>query len=441
VPDEDAEDGDSADPVKGGTVRYAFRLNRVRVVAPCFRRASGGEEGSGPGYRPGMGLDDGDASSSGGVLLEVVGDRLSDLAAKGEIVARYYNPGDVFDEVHLVLANDDDPPAEVVQELVGRATPHVHRLPTGLGLLVRSAGWRPRLLRQWAAGAVDIARLAGADLVRCHGPHLNALAGLEVKRQLGVPLVVSVHGLPDPVALGSQAPYRGRVRAVLAADVARTVLRGADVVVAVYESLVPWIHAAGAPDVRLVYNAVGAGPRRHEGRTGPFRVGHVGRQIVGKDPTNLVRAIAERPHVEGTIIGDGPLHERVVNAGAGAANIRFERSVWNRDLRFQLADFDAFALHCDYPGLPKTLLEASLAGLPLVVNRRAAELTPEIDEDWCVVVDDSPAGYGVAIDHLADNPELAARLGAAALAKAEATWEPRAMEASLAALHRATARP
>ena len=33
-------------------------------------------------------------------LLVVIPDHLSDIVAKGEIQPRYYNPGEVFDEVH-----------------------------------------------------------------------------------------------------------------------------------------------------------------------------------------------------------------------------------------------------------------------------------------------------------------------------------------------------
>ena len=45
-------------------------------------------------------------------LMVLIPHALSDLVAKGEVTERYYNPGDLFREVHIVLTNDDRrPPA------------------------------------------------------------------------------------------------------------------------------------------------------------------------------------------------------------------------------------------------------------------------------------------------------------------------------------------
>ena len=58
-------------------------------------------------------------------LMVIVPDRLSELAEKGEVTRRYYNPGDLFDEVDLVLVNDDrpDPRADCADGGKRRASP------------------------------------------------------------------------------------------------------------------------------------------------------------------------------------------------------------------------------------------------------------------------------------------------------------------------------
>ena len=40
-------------------------------------------------------------------LLAIVGDDLNSLTGKGELVERYYNPGNYFDQVELVAIQDD----------------------------------------------------------------------------------------------------------------------------------------------------------------------------------------------------------------------------------------------------------------------------------------------------------------------------------------------
>ena len=47
-------------------------------------------------------------------LMVILSDRLSELIDKGEVVPRYYNPGNLFRTVHIVLCNDDRPdPAQL----------------------------------------------------------------------------------------------------------------------------------------------------------------------------------------------------------------------------------------------------------------------------------------------------------------------------------------
>ena len=52
-------------------------------------------------------------------LMVLIPDRLSDLVSKGEITERYYNPGNLFDEVHIVMTNDDKPDPVALQKMVG----------------------------------------------------------------------------------------------------------------------------------------------------------------------------------------------------------------------------------------------------------------------------------------------------------------------------------
>ena len=69
------------------------------------------------------------------ILMVMVPDRLSELLTKGEIVDRYYNPGEVFDEVHIVMFNDDKPDPALVQRTVGSARLVLHNVARRQGAL------------------------------------------------------------------------------------------------------------------------------------------------------------------------------------------------------------------------------------------------------------------------------------------------------------------
>src|SRR5262245_23958563 len=109
-------------------------------------------------------------------LLVIIPDRLSDLASKGEITDRYYNPGELFPEVHIVMTNDDQPDPAAVQATVGSAKLFLHNLSAGKELLVKTLGWRPWLLKGWTEKAVALADAIKPSLIRCHGARLNAFA-------------------------------------------------------------------------------------------------------------------------------------------------------------------------------------------------------------------------------------------------------------------------
>src|SRR5690242_19526301 len=174
--------------------------------------------------------------------MVLIPDALSELVSKGEVTDRYYNPSDLFREVHIVLTNHDRPAPSDIQPMVGTAQLHVHNLPIDPSLFRRTLGWQPRLLRSWARDAVGLARELQPQLIRCHGAHLNAFAAAEIRRLAGVRYVVSLHTNPDELrdrAKGS-GDLRARVALQASTAVERIALSHADCVVCVYHFIEPY---------------------------------------------------------------------------------------------------------------------------------------------------------------------------------------------------------
>jgi glycosyltransferase involved in cell wall biosynthesis len=376
------------------------------------------------------------------VLLVVIPDRISAWIDKGEVIDRYYNPGDTFDEVHLLLINDDDPPRAALERMAGRAAVHTHHLPPPRQVVVRTLGLRPSLLRRWARRGIDLGREVRPDVVRCYGAGMNGFVGREISHALKVPLVVSLHVNPAEDLRSGPRPLRSLLAARFHEALERTVLRDADIVLPVYEPIAPYLEALGVRRYVVAYNMLNAENlvrkadyRLHE----PVRVVSVGRQFTSKDPSNLVRAIAELPHVQLTLVGGGELHValRALARELGVADrVVFESALPNDELCRRLPDFDVFAIHSQYWELSKAMLEALLTGLPLVVNRREGPPVPELSEDLCVYVDNSVAGYREALLHLIEQHEARAALGRHAAAVAWERWGPDRTEAAFAGIYR-----
>jgi glycosyltransferase involved in cell wall biosynthesis len=383
-------------------------------------------------------------------LMVVVPDRLSEIVSKGEITPRYYNPGDLFTEVHIVMTNDDRPVPAALQSMVGTAELHVHNVPVDATLFRRTLGWRPRLLRRWARQVVALADEVRPQLIRCHGAHLNALAASEVRRLQGVPYVVSMHINPDSDLRrpwsSKQADWRVRLELNARVSLERVGLSNADCVVCVYRFIEPYARRMGARRVEVIYNVVGGGAvveKRDYALRGSPRVVLPGRQFDQKDPRPVLDALEGLQGVECTFIGDGPLHGELVERARALGlhdRAHFVPAVPNQELARTLQDYDVLVSVNDYGGVSKVELEAALAGMPIITNRHPLEQEPEILGTACLVVDGDSQSYRDALSRLLDDEDLRMRLGEQVREKARAI-RPEIMEERYVALYRELLRP
>jgi glycosyltransferase involved in cell wall biosynthesis len=189
-------------------------------------------------------------------------------------------------------------------------------------------------------------------------------------------------------------------------SVEELVLRSADFVLPVYDPLTAYLRGPGVNRYEVVYNALNSQflwPKEDYRLHDPVRFVSVGRQLAGKDPVNLIRALAALPGVRLTMIGDGPLHPRLARSAGEAdvsGRVEFRRAMANNDPCRCLRDFDTFAVHNDYFGIPKAVMEAFLVALPVVLNRRPGDPVPELRDDLACLVDDTPGAYAAALERL-----------------------------------------
>ncbi len=183
-------------------------------------------------------------------------------------------------------------------------------------------------------------------------------------------------------------------------------------------------------------------------------VGSVTRLSAQKAPLDFVRAAARiraewergaadapaaqpRPPVWFLVVGDGDLRADV-EALAGELGLR-ERLVLTglrRDVPELLAAMDIFVLSSLWEGLPRVLVQAMAAGLPLVataVDGSAEVVTPGVN--GFLTPPGAPDALAGMVLQLLHNPELARALGAAGRARVD-EFSDRRMVAQIDALYR-----
>lgn len=381
----------------------------------------------------------------------IVPDRISDILAKGEYQPDYYNPGRVFDEVDILVTNDDRPDIEALRRTVGKAKLRVWNYPEDLTLPSKSYGaLTPLRLRRWAKGGVALAKKIAPDMIRCHGADWNTFLASRIKAVLGIPYVVSLHINPDvnPVRRYCKVPLtplearHNRFYEYLE----RVGLRNADLVMPVYQPILPYLARLGVTKVEVCYNVLNGSHLRKKTDYrlhSPIRVAYVGRLIADKDPSNIIRSLPKLPDIQLTIIGDGPKRPHLE---ALVADLRldervvFEPTVINDELCQRLPEFDIFAIHSEYWEISKSVLEALLTGLPCIINRRIGEPVPELEGAFVRTVANTVEGYQEALSELIHNDELRTTFGRRAFTHAQVCWAPALAEAKIANIYRSMLR-
>ena len=345
-------------------------------------------------------------------LVVIPGDPLYKYFDKGEIKLRYWNPHNMFSEVHIISLCSSDIEPEKVQDFVGDARLFIHSIgrpnPTNFLSIRKKA----------LALCVDIK----PDLIKGHGALIMGYYASYIGKKLAVPCVVSLHadhsiwrglraaGWPTLMRSIYQLAYR-------MSYMEHYCLRQATVVTCAYNF--PTRHArwAGSRNIEIIYNRVDTNrfkPPREKTHNS-FRVLTVGNHIPGKEPSAILKAVS-LVECELTVVGQGPLSEslRLQSLKLGITHkVTFLPSVPHSELHSIYQQHDVFCISIRYPGVCIPVLEAMSSGLPVIVNQPLWEKTPEFIGTDAVVVENTGKGYGTAIERLYRKPELRKKIGEA----------------------------
>jgi glycosyltransferase involved in cell wall biosynthesis len=180
---------------------------------------------------------------------------------------------------------------------------------------------------------------------------------------------------------------------------------------------------------RSTVHAIHNGVAQDEVR--PLAYGH--RPVVGsaarfedqKQLDVLVRAMADVPHAHLVLVGDGSQRDQLVALATSVGILeRVTFTGWVDDARPYIAGFDVFVLPSRNEAFPLTIVEAMIAGTPVIATDVGSVREAVHDGTTGVLVESGDvAGLTNAIERLLDDASTRDRLTAAAgeLARAEFT--------------------
>ncbi|TFV58573.1 glycosyltransferase family 1 protein [Geodermatophilus sp. DF01-2] len=318
----------------------------------------------------------------------------------------------------------------VTSRLAGRRG----RVPMGRAAVVHRTGLRVPWLRQlWALDALRVVLRPGArpvDVVHAHqGEDLATLllARLAARRH-GCPLVVTVH-----CSVGHTLRGRGlrtRLLRALGGWIERSALSRADAVVVLTDRTAAALMGDGVPAERVTTIPSGFDPGLFAGDhpdvfpgAGRPRMGYVGRLAPQKRADRLVEAFGRmREPAHLVVVGDGPDRDRVRQLAAAsprADRVTLSGFVEHPAVPAVLASLDVLVLPSAYEEMGSVLTEAMASGLPVVASDVGG--IPEVVRGGVTGLLVPPGdvdALAAALDRLAADPGLRARLSAGARARA-----------------------
>jgi glycosyltransferase involved in cell wall biosynthesis len=275
-------------------------------------------------------------------------------------------------------------------EVVGPEQFNGYGLTFGHGVLgnLRRRPWLALFVPALLASFVRAARRVDADLLHAHW-----LPAGWVAARTGRPYVVQVWG--TDVELAARAPW-----------LARSVLRGAQLVIAASTALAESARSLGAREVEVIPSGVDV-PAEVGREAEPPHVLYAGRLSAEKGVLELVEAA---DGLQLVVAGDGPLRARVPGALGFVPHDELER-FYDR----------AAVVACPSrrEGFGVTCLEAMAHGRPVVATNVGGLRDLVVDgETGLVVSPRDPAALRAALQRLLGDEELRRRLGAAARERA-----------------------
>jgi glycosyltransferase involved in cell wall biosynthesis len=340
-------------------------------------------------------------------LVVLPNDPIYKYYEKGEIKPRYFNPGNYFDEVHLLSLCDQDIAPERVQTLAGNAKLCIH--PIGRPTPATFPFFFPRVKQ--------LVRQLAPDVIRAYNPRQCGSLAAYAGKRLQIPSVLSIH-----LEYDDQRRYDHRLLLRLMKPLERYALCTIDAVICVTDYLQRYARKYGAKRCVTIYNRVytdqfcpSPEPRPHETCT-ILSVGRLDRQ---KYQECLIRAVRNLD-VRLVLIGQGELEvelKKLTKELDINQRVTFISSVPNTEIQTYYWRADVFALATHYEGFCIPVLEAMAAGLPVVASNTPP--IPEILGRAGRIVENTPQAFEAAFRQLIKDRDLRRQVGQRARERAE----------------------
>jgi len=333
-------------------------------------------------------------------------DPLISYVEKGEIKPRYFNPTNLFDEVHVISLFDNDVKEEKVSDLAGKAFLKVHVIGKTNLLNIRSK----------KKSVIDLIKKINPDVIKSYNPLLQGWLATKAGKELGIPVVISLMGDYDR-DLRYFAKKNKDFKNYFKLKYSRRFLesfsiKNADELIIIYDFIRDYAKKLGAKSINLIYNRIDLTkfspeiePAFNEKK--PVIL-CVGRLMKEKNQQCLIKSVKDLDVIL-LLIGDGPDYNvllKLIDDLKIKQKVRFERSIPNQEINKYYTSADIFVLPIKYGGFSIPVLEAAASGIPVILPNQKFDPNPEVIQDFALLVENNPESFKEGIKKILSNEKF-----------------------------------
>lgn len=322
---------------------------------------------------------------------------------KGELKERYFNPKNIFNEIHIISPIVQDIEESKVQKMVGEAKLVIH--PIGQPTIFNAKSKLPNLKK--------IITEVNPDIIRVYNPLMQGWLATKISLDMKIPIILSLHNNYEDmrkIHLKTHNYIKFLKLWYTKQFIESFVISHASKIICSYRFLELYAKKMGAKNVEVIYNRVNLSkfsPNIKPKYTfNEFTIIYVARLDQEKNHECLIKAIKDL-NVKLILIGNGPLKEKLQNLIHElkiSKKIIFIESVPNEELGQYYCSADLFAAPIRQGGVSIPMLEAMASGLPLIVTERISDYHEDIDEA-VLLVKNTPEEFKKAILKMRDEKQ------------------------------------
>lgn len=307
-------------------------------------------------------------------------DPIKSYYEKGEIKSRYFNPKNLFEEIHIISPTSKEIDEKKVQELVGNGKIKFHTIGE-LNLI----NYKSKLKH-----VNEIIKKIKPDVIRSYNPLLQGWLAAKTAKEFKIPFIVSIHNNYDrdnrDLFLKSKQYFKFAKFWYTSKSVEPHTIQNADKIICAYRFLVSYAKHYGGKNIDVIYNRVDLSRFSPEGDSkynyqNPTII-YVARLSEKKNQQCLINAIAELD-VKLLLVGNGTDYDELLHLVKKLKirnKVEFIKSVPNEELASYYRSAVLFAAPIKQGGVSIPMLEAMACGIPILATNRDNNEKEDMDE-------------------------------------------------------------